>query len=1345
VVSAAGPASSITVGGFPNPTTTRVTDTFTVLAMDTFRNRATTYAGTVHFTSSDSQAILPADYTFVASDNGAHTFPATLTTPGTQSITATDTTNGTLTSTQTGIVVNPGPASSFTVAGFPSPTTAGAVHTFTVTAKDANGNTATGYVGTIYCDCILDNQATPPADPADYTFVAGDNGTHTFSVAWFTAGTESITVTDKTNGTLTGTQTGIVVNPAAASTLVVSGCQSPTDAGAALTCTVTAKDGYGNLATGYAGTVHFTSSDSQAVLPAAYTFVAGVAGDNGTHTFPVTLRTPGTQSITVTDTANGGLTSTQSGIVVNAVGVSTLEVAGFPNPTTAGVAHTFTVTAKDQYGNTVTGYTGTVHFTSSDSRATLPADASLTNGVGTFSATLYASTLFMPGSGWYIKAQDNTDTSLTGSQSIQVNPAVASTLVIAGFPSPTNAGAAHTFTVTANDAYGNLATTYAGTVHFTSTDANASLPTDYTFISGYNAEHTFPVTLRTPGTGSITATDTANGSFTGTQSGIVVNPGAASTLVIAGFSSPTNAGAAHTFTVTAKDANGYTATTYAGTVHFTSSDTQATLSADASLTNGVGTFSATLRTPGMQAIRATDAIYAGITGYQTDIMVSAATASTFVVAGFPSPTTAGVAHTFTVTAQDGFGNIATTYAGTVHFTSSDTRAIVPIDASLSSGVGTFSATFNTPGTQGISATDVANTGLTGTQSGIGVNAIVISSLVVAGFPSPTYGREAQRFTVTAKDANGNTVTTYAGTVRFTSSDGRATLPADAALTNGTGTFSASLNTLGTQSITATDTTNTALTGSQSGIVVNPAAASTLVVGLFPSATTAGVAHTFTVTAKDAFGNIATTYAGSVHFTSSDSQATLPADASLTNGVGTFSATLNTSGGQSIAATDVVDAGITGSSNTQIFPAFVSTFVVAGFPNPTTAGTAHTFTVTAKDANGNTVTEYTNRGVHLTSSDSQATLPANVVLMNGTGTFSATLNTPGTQSITASDVFARIAGSQSGIVVSPGPTNSFVAAGFPSSTTAGATQTITVAAQGSFGNGATGYTGTVHFMSRDFQATLPADYTFVAGDNGTHTFDVTLNTAGSQSITVTDTTNSSITSTQSGIVVNPAAASVFIISGFPSPTNAGAAHTFTVTAKDSFGNIATTYAGTVHFTSSDSQAALPANTSLTNGVGTFSATLNTSGSQSISATDAANTNLTGTQLGIIVNPTLVSISPSSGDIAGGTKVTLRGTGFAAGASVVFGTLPATNVTVVDSTTITANVPAHGAGTVDVKVTTGGITLTLGAAYTYGTTSALPGPRPTVPAAPGNPPSAMPGPRPTVPAAPGNPPNPLPPSR
>ena len=74
------------------------------------------------------------------------------------------------------------------------------------------------------------------------------------------------------------------------------------------------------------------------------------------------------------------ITGTQSGITVNPAGASTFTVAGYPSPTTAGSVHNVTVTAYDTYGNVATGYTGTVHFTSSDAQATLPANATLANG-----------------------------------------------------------------------------------------------------------------------------------------------------------------------------------------------------------------------------------------------------------------------------------------------------------------------------------------------------------------------------------------------------------------------------------------------------------------------------------------------------------------------------------------------------------------------------------------------------------------------------------------------------------------------------------------------------------------------------------------------------------------------------------------------------------------------------------------------------------------------------------------------------------------------------------------------------------------------------------------------------
>ena len=84
------------------------------------------------------------------------------------------------------------------------------------------------------------------------------------------------------------------------------------------------------------------------------------------------------------------------------------------------------------------------------------------------------------------------------------------------------------------------------------------------------------------------------------------------------------------------------------------------------------------------------------------------------------------------------------------------------------------------------------------------------------------------------------------------------------------------------------------------------------------------------------------------------------------------------------------------------------------------------------------------------------------------------------------------------------------------------------------------------------------------------------------------------------------------------------------------------------------------------------------------------------------PTVSSITPVSGTTAGGTPVTITGTGFLAGATVSFGGTPATGVGVTNSTTITATAPAHAAGAVNVVVTnTDAQSGTLNNGYTYTT--------------------------------------------
>src|SRR5207253_2965328 len=292
--------------------------------------------------------------------------------------------------------------------------------------------------------------------------------------------------------------------------------------------------------------------------------------------------------------------------------------------------------------------------------------------------------------------------------------------------------------------------------------------------------------------------------------------------------------------------------------------------------------------------------------------------------------------------------------------------------------------------QTITATDTVTPSISGTSNTIAVSAAAATHFSVSAPSSATAG-SAFSFTVTAQDQFNNTATGYAGTVHFTSSDGQAVLPSNSTLTNGTGTFSATLKTAGSQTITATDTVTSSITDTSNGI--NVTAPATHFVVSAPASVTAGGAFNFTVTALDSINNPATGYTGTVHFTSSDGQAVLPGNSTLTNGTGTFSATLKTAGNQTLTATDTVTSSITGTSNTISVAAAAATHFSDSAPASATAGSAFSFTVTALDQFNNTSTGYTGT-VHFTSSDGQAVLPPDSTLTSGTGTFNATLEPKG---------------------------------------------------------------------------------------------------------------------------------------------------------------------------------------------------------------------------------------------------------------------------------------------------------------------------------------------------------------
>ncbi len=314
--------------------------------------------------------------------------------------------------------------------------------------------------------------------------------------------------------------------------------------------------------------------------------------------------------------------------------------------------------------------------------------------------------------------------------------------------------------------------------------------------------------------------------------------------------------------------------------------------------------------------------------------VGSGPASHFAVA-IPTYDLAGAPLVATVTALDQFNNVVTSYNGVIQLTSSDGKAGLPAILTLSGGVGTFTVTFRTAGTQSLVATDTVTSSITGSASAITVVAGAANHLAVGALAATTAGNPIV-VTVTALDAFNNIVLGDTDTIHFTSNDAQAALPPDAPLQAGVGFFAAILKTAGNDTITATDTAAGNVTGTSQSIAVTAAAASHFSVTA-PATAITGDPVSFTVTALDQFANLVNAYNRTVHFASSDGSAILPAAVTLSNGVGTFSATLFTPGNQTITVNDTVATKIAGTSNTITTRGLTVASLV-----PTTSGFIATF-------------------------------------------------------------------------------------------------------------------------------------------------------------------------------------------------------------------------------------------------------------------------------------------------------------------------------------------------------------------------------------------------------------------
>jgi len=165
--------------------------------------------------------------------------------------------------------------------------------------------------------------------------------------------------------------------------------------------TVTARDGWNAVATDYTGSVSLNvdTGNTYSTLPLSHVF-DGTEG--GVYTFPGVELETGSRILVASDGSAAGTLA----VTVKAAGAATHFVVSAPTPTSVGTAETVTVTAKDDFDTTDTGYTGRVHFGSTDPLGpTLPADFDfLVDHAGTH--TFIGEVTFKSAGTWTISAAD---------------------------------------------------------------------------------------------------------------------------------------------------------------------------------------------------------------------------------------------------------------------------------------------------------------------------------------------------------------------------------------------------------------------------------------------------------------------------------------------------------------------------------------------------------------------------------------------------------------------------------------------------------------------------------------------------------------------------------------------------------------------------------------------------------------------------------------------------------------------------------------------------------------------------------------------------------------------------
>ena len=1243
-----------------------------------------------------------------------------------------------------------------------------------VTARDALGNTATGFTGSITVAIGTNPPSIGVLDGT--TTVAAVAGVASFPGLNIDEAGAGYTLTASASGLTGATSAAFTITPGAATQLAFTVQPSNAPAGSTITpvVQVTARDAFGNTATTFNATVSVaigTNPPGTGALDGT-TSVAAVAGVAG---FPGLDIDEAGVGYTLTASAAGLSGATSTPFTIAAGAATQLAFAVEPSDEAAGVVFTpaIQVTARDALGNVATGFTGMVTV----AIGTNPPPGGVLDGTTSVAAVAGVATfaglnIDEAGTGYSLTASA---TGLTGatSEAFTIAAGPASQLAFTVQPSGTVAGAPITpaVQITVRDALGNTATTFTGNI----TLAIGTNPPGTGVLDGTTSVAVVAGVANFPGLNIDEAgvgyrlTAAATGVTGATSNTFTIAPGAATQVAFTVQPGNTVAGAPITPTVqvAARDSLGNTATGFTGNVVLaigTNPPGNGVLDGTTSVAAVAGI--ASFADVNIDEVGTGYTLTASATGLagatSTAFNVTAGTASQLAFTVQPSTTVAGVgiAPVVRVTARDALGNTVATFTGSVTLaigTNPPGNGVLDGTTSIAAVAGVASFASLDIDEAGVGYTLTASSGsLTGATSAT-FNITPGSAALLAFTVQPGNTAAGANITpavqVTARDSVGNTATAFTGTVTLAiginpPGNGGLDGPAAVAAVAGVATFPGlNIDEAGV-GYTLTASAGGVPDATSNAFTITPGAATQLAFTVQPSNAGTGVTITpaVQVAARDAFGNTATSYAGSITVaigtnpsggvlsgTLSRAAASGVAtfnDLSINLGGSDYTLTANATG---LSGTTSTAFTISGNAATQLAFTVEPSNAVAG------VAIAPAIHVTARDAGGFAVTSFTgNITISISTNPGGSTLSgtATVAAVAGVATFSnLSLNRSASGYRLQATSPGLAAATSNTFAIAPAVATALVFAVEPTTAVAGAsiTPSVRVRVIDAFGNTAGNPRNniTVALASNPGGATLSGTLTRLTGpannaDSGVAIFNNLSLDKVAVGYTLAATATGLMPDTSAAFAITPAAASQLAFTTQPTTTAAGATITpaIQVTAHDAFGNTATGYTGTVTLaigTNPPGTGTLDGTASVAAvaGIATFSGlnideagvgyTLTAGATGLTGATSAAFTISPGpaTQLAFTAQPTNAvagtAITPvvqvTARDALGNTATTFTGN-----VTLAIGTNPPGNGVLDGTTSVAASAGVASFPGVNIDEVGTGYTLTASATGLSGATSA-----------------------------------------